>query len=109
MTGRAANWPAGQYFVSNADNNANSGTSVGSLWRYQLRHRPCHLDKRSDAQCILVPANLFQVGDEGGQRGVGVGDFAVVQTILVGLGIGRRRFVIVRIVEVDPDEMGPAG
>ena len=27
MTGRAANWPAGQYFVSNADNNANSGTS----------------------------------------------------------------------------------
>ena len=60
-----------------------------------------------DDQCILVAAALFQISDEVGQRRIGIGDLAVVQMIFVSLRIRRRRLVgIVRIVEVNPDEMG---
>src|ERR1019366_3426155 len=54
---------------------------------------------------VLVGAGLLESGDEVAERGVGVGDLAVVKVLRVLLRKGRGRLVrIVGIEKMDPHE-----
>src|SRR5258708_39676777 len=56
--------------------------------------------------CSLVPALFLEVGKEVTQRRIRVGNFSVVEPVLVDFGIRRRRLIrIMRIVEVHPNEV----
>ncbi len=55
---------------------------------------------------IVVDAGFFQKCNPVGDRGIGIGDFAVIQVTLVFFRERRRRFVrIVRIIQVHPHEV----
>jgi hypothetical protein len=56
--------------------------------------------------CSLIPSQFLEVSKEVIQRGICVGNFSVIEPVLVNFGIRRRRLVrIVRIVEVHPNEV----
>src|SRR5260221_8172704 len=56
--------------------------------------------------CSLIPALLLEVSKEVTQRRIRVGNFSVVEPVLVNFGIRRRRLVrIVWIVEVHPNKV----
>src|SRR5712691_9978244 len=56
--------------------------------------------------CSLIPFLFLEVSEEPTQRRIRVGNFSVVEPVLVNVGKRRRRFVrIVRIVEVQPNEV----
>src|ERR1700730_4521421 len=58
-------------------------------------------------ESIFVARAFLQIADKVSQRRIGIGYFAVIQTILVSLRVRRGRFVgIMRIIEMDPNEMG---
>src|SRR5882724_8341718 len=59
-------------------------------------------------QCSLIPALFLQVSKEATQRRICVSNFSVVEPVLVSYGVRRRRVVwIVRIIQVQPNEMRP--
>src|ERR1700730_3175004 len=56
---------------------------------------------------VVVDAGFFQKCNPAGDRGIGIGNFTVVQMVLVFFRERRRRFVrIVWIVQVHPNEVG---
>src|SRR6202521_6323561 len=56
---------------------------------------------------VVVDAGFFQKCSPAGDRGIGIGNLAVVQMVLVFFRERRRRFVrIVWIVQVQPNEVG---
>src|SRR5215475_3155092 len=59
-----------------------------------------------DNDGIFVPAALFHKRQEMSQRGVCIGNLAVVQMIIIGLIERSRRLVgVVRIVKMHPNEV----
>ena len=63
-----------------------------------------------DDERVVVTARLFQIPDKSRQHGIGVGNLAVIQAILIGLRKRWRRFVrIMGIVKMDPDKMRAGG
>src|SRR5260370_19276089 len=56
---------------------------------------------------VVVDAGFFQKCNPAGDRGIGIGNFAVVQTVLVFFRERRRRFVrIVWVGQVHPNAGG---
>jgi hypothetical protein len=57
-------------------------------------------------RCSLIPSLILEVSEEPVQRRIRIGNFPVVEPVLVNLGIRGRRLVrIVRVVKVQPDEV----
>src|SRR5205807_46098 len=63
-----------------------------------------------DDECIVVPPALFQVSEELAQRRISIGNLAVIEPVLIYVGVWRRWLVrIVRVVQMHPGEMRSGG
>src|SRR6266496_2344139 len=59
-----------------------------------------------DHDCTVIPAMRLQIPDEVAQGRVRIRNFAIVEAVLIGLRVGKRRLIrIMWIIEMYPDKL----